>query len=134
MAANKVNETDYENNSVLIVDDDSSIRSYIRSVMNSLGVGKIIEASNGKDCLSHYQKSKTDIIFLDINMPDKNGVSVLKEILNVDENARVVMVSGDSTFDNVKTSIASGAKGFIAKPFTGKKFIDTMAKIVAKNE
>lgn len=113
----------------LIVDDDSQIRSYIRSVLMGQN-HEVVEASNGVDAITVFLRTKPDIIFLDINMPDKDGMSVLEEILQMSNSAHIVMVSGDSTFENVKKSMESGAKGFIAKPFTGQKFIDAVESVI----
>jgi len=122
------NEKTAENNPIttLIIDDDSHTRGYIRTFLNSLENMTIQEASLGNEGISMFKKHSPDIVFLDINMPDKNGVTVLKEILAFNEKAHIIMVSGDSTFDNVKISIDSGAKGFIAKPFSAQKFLDAI--------
>ena len=109
----------------LIIDDDSHTRGYIRSFLNSLEYITVQEASLGNDGIKMYRKHSPDIVFLDINMPDKDGVTVLQELLTINELAHIIMVSGDSTFDNVKISIDSGAKGFIAKPFFSHQYGNT---------
>jgi len=112
----------------LIVDDDSQIRSYIRSVLTA-EKHFTHEASSGPECIKLYTKHKPDIVFLDINMPGDDGIAVLEQLLAIEKTVYVVMVSGDSTFENVKKSIDNGAKGFIAKPFTGQKFIDAIVQL-----
>jgi YesN/AraC family two-component response regulator len=81
-----------------------------------------------------FIRYKPDIVFLDINLPDKDGLTILQELLDLGDHAYVIMVSGDSTFENVKESITLGAKGFIAKPFSGNKFLNAIDRMEKNNE
>jgi len=116
---------------VLIIDDDSQIRSYIRSTLALFGQLEIINAVNANEGITKFTKHNPDIVFLDINLPDKDGLTLLKEFLTKNSSANVIMVSGNSTIDNVKTAINSGAKGFVVKPFTMKKILDSVSNIVS---
>ncbi len=85
-------------------------------------------ASNARDGLNAYIKYAPDILFLDINLPGLSGLEILKEILSIDPNAFVVMLSGNGNKDNVMGAVTGGAKGFVGKPFTLDKLKDYISK------
>ena len=64
---------------ILVADDDADIREILRDTLNSLGA-KTITAANGQECLDCAETAAPDLILLDIEMPVKNGLDVLKEI------------------------------------------------------
>lgn len=107
-----------ENISVLVVDDVQVMRSLLISSLRSLNITHVQEAHNAQSALQIFAKGKIDIVFLDINMPDVNGLELIKQLRSLNPNVFIIMVSGESSLDNVKQSIALGAKGFIVKPYT----------------
>lgn len=107
---------------VLIVDDEPLVRSWIRTALANLGCQVRGDVADGTQAILRHAKLRPDITFLDINMPGKNGIDTLREILCTSPDAFVVMVSADSTLDNVQRAIKHGASGFIVKPFTINKF------------
>ncbi len=107
---------------VLIVDDEPLVRSWIRTALANLGCQVRGDVADGTQAILRHAKLRPDITFLDINMPGKNGIDTLREILRASPDAFVVMVSADSTLDNVQRAIKHGASGFIVKPFTVNKF------------
>ncbi|MBT4838411.1 MAG: response regulator [Methylococcales bacterium] len=110
--------------SILIADDVVEMRLLMASMLRELKLNDIIDVSDGEKVLRVYKTKKTDIVFLDINMPGKDGLQCLEEILKIRSDAYVVMVSGESSIDNVKKALSLGAKGFIVKPYNMKKVSD----------
>ncbi|MCG8313587.1 MAG: response regulator [Pseudomonadales bacterium] len=106
---------------VLVVDDVPDMRSLLRTTLYQLDVHDVAEASCGEKAVEQYFQEGYDMVFLDINLPDVSGLEVLKKILERNSRAHVVMVSGESSVDNVKTALTSGAKGFIVKPYSPSK-------------
>ncbi|NQZ08636.1 MAG: response regulator, partial [Algicola sp.] len=78
------------------------------------------------DTFAKIDQHKPDLIFLDIELPDINGIEVLKRIKSKDPKSFVIMVSGESTIENVKGSLTNGAAGFIVKPFSAIKVSDAL--------
>ena len=107
---------------VLIVDDELIIRSWIRTALHNLDCRVLEEVADGTQAVLRHAKLSPDITFLDINMPGKNGIDTLREILCNTPDAFIVMVSAHSTLDNVQRAIEHGASGFIVKPFSVNKF------------
>jgi len=71
-----------------------------------------------------YMTYQPDVVFLDINLPDKNGYEVLQWIMRNDPGANVVMFSSNDHMDNITDALDAGASGFIGKPFIKKQLLD----------
>lgn len=101
--------------SVLIVDDETHVRTFLRMLLKQMGATLFLEASNGKDGVSLYDQHRPDLVLLDINMPVKNGLDALDEILALDEDAVCVMMTAEATRDAVERAGDLGACQFIRK-------------------
>lgn len=119
-----------ENNSVLLVDDDSMMREALKLILRSEGYPIAGEASNGEDAIALCAKSNPAIVLLDINMPKMDGLQVLAAIRKAQPEVKVVMVSAEATMDRVKEAIEKGAMGFVVKPFNPAQVLDRMAGCV----
>jgi two-component system, chemotaxis family, chemotaxis protein CheY len=105
-----------QHNIILIADDDMFVRKMIKSGL--FGMAEFIETANGADVEMLYKKHQPDMVFLDIHLPNISGVELIDKIRGSDEAAYVVMLSADSSLDNVKNTTNSGAVGFLTKPFS----------------
>lgn len=112
---------------VLLADDIAAMRGILKKALRPYGLTNIEEASNGEDALEKYRRHGHDLVMLDINMPMKNGIEVLRAIKAVSPGSFVVLVSADSTADNLRTALACGVNGFIVKPYSTAK-IDGIIK------
>lgn len=106
---------------VLLADDIAAMRGILKKVLRPYGLTNIDEASNGQDALDRYKLHGHDLVMLDINMPIRNGIDVLRAIKAVNPRTFVVMVSADSTADNLRTALACGVNGFVVKPYSTAK-------------
>lgn len=113
-------------NVILVADDDMYMRLLIKK-----GVGPnftVCEVANGAEVFEACRKFAPDIVFLDIHMPGMEGTDALGKILSIDPKAFVVMVSADSSRENVEDTIRKGAKGFMTKPFSKEKLQEYLSK------
>ena len=101
--------------SVMIVDDLEEIRSMFGAIVKSLGANIVGEAENGEVALEVFRQHRPDLVLLDIQMPVKNGINTLKEILAEDSAANVVMLTSVSDTMVVDDCIIAGAKDYIRK-------------------
>ena len=122
-----------ESINVLVVDDVQVMRSLLISSLRSLNITNVQEAHNAQSALQIFAKGKIDIVFLDINMPDINGLELIKQLRSMNPSVFIIMVSGESSLDNVKQSIALGAKGFIVKPYTSGRIKAMIDKYKTEN-
>ncbi len=106
----------YKKPVILVADDDFFMRGQARIALQD--IAEIIEAEYGEQALELYKKYTPTIVLLDIHMPKQDGKQILKNILEYDANAYVIMVSADAQMSNIQETKFAGAKGFIAKPFT----------------
>jgi two-component system chemotaxis response regulator CheB len=104
---------------VLIVDDSAAIRGVLRKIVESsdslIAAGT---ASNGRLAVEQYRKVKPDIVIMDVEMPEMNGIDALKAIMDIDKTAKVLMCS-TLTSRNASTTIEAlriGAVDYIQKP------------------
>jgi len=114
---------------VMIVDDAAFMRIQIRNMLSKNGYDVVGEAENGLQALEHYKELKPDVVTMDITMPEMSGLDALKEIIKIDPNAKVVMVSAMGQEAMVRDAIISGAKGFIVKPFKEEGIIAAVKKL-----
>ena len=102
---------------ILVCDDSMLIRKKLKEVLKSCGCNNISEAANGQEAVDKYKESKPDLVFMDIIMPFKNGIEAVKEIIEFDSDAKVVMASSAGTKEHVKEAIKAGAFEFVQKPW-----------------
>ena len=105
-----------ENASILICDDSILARKSMSGILNSLGFSNIREVSNGQAAVDAVKDEPTDIVFLDIIMPVKDGISATKQIKEISPNTAVIICSSVGTQKHLREAIKAGAKDFIQKP------------------
>ncbi|MGN0483302.1 MAG: response regulator [Lachnospiraceae bacterium] len=105
-----------ENISILIGDDSILARKQLKDVLTSFGATHFLEGANGEEVIELYKANKPNLVFLDIVMPVKDGINAVREIINVNPDADIVMVSSVGTQDQLKAAINAGAHDFIQKP------------------
>lgn len=112
---------------ILICDDSVLARKQLKNFLASIGCDNIVEATNGADAVKMYKTENPDLVFLDIVMPEKNGIEATAEIIEYDPKAHIVMASSVGTQSNLKEALKLGAKDFIQKPLN----TDQVQKIIS---
>ena len=102
----------------------------LKNTLSQAGYTDLIEAEDGVKAVEAYTAEKPDLVFMDITMPNKDGLETLKEIKAMDPGATVVMCSAMGQETMVMDSIKSGAKDFIVKPFKPERVLSTVKKIL----
>ena len=115
-----------------IADDEAMIRYALKSIIKSLNMVCVGEATNGLEAVALYAKEKPDIMFLDINMPVKNGDEALKDICAKFPDANVVMLTSVAETETVKKCVQDGAINYILKTNPLDK-IKLMVEEIVKN-
>jgi two-component system, chemotaxis family, chemotaxis protein CheY len=116
---------------VLVVDDAAFMRKMVSDALAKGGHEVIGEAGNGTEAVSRFQELKPEVMTLDITMPEKDGLTALKEIIELDPGARVVMCSALGQESKVLESIKLGAKDFVVKPFQADRVNEAVGKALA---
>jgi nitrogen regulation protein NR(I) len=101
---------------VLIVDDDKSIRYSLKRMIE--GSYAILTAQNGEEALAHLRKNPPDLVVMDIKMPGRSGIDVLKEMKSIDPKSLVILMTAYGTTDTAIEAMKYGAFDYVLKPFS----------------
>jgi two-component system chemotaxis response regulator CheY len=120
-----------QNMKILTVDDFSTMRRIIKSMLRQLGYNNIVEAEDGVAALNLMQREKVDFVISDWNMPHMSGLDLLKAI-RADENLKSIpflLVTAEALKEYVVEAVQAGVNNYVVKPFTAetlKEKIDTI--------
>ena len=114
---------------VMIADDSDAIRLLLKKMV-SLGEHELVgEAEDGAEAVEKFNTVKPDVLLLDLSMPKKDGLTVLKEIKETHPDAKIIMLSGDDSKDMINKCLEAGAFSFFPKPFNFDQVIKTLEEI-----
>jgi len=114
---------------VMVVDDALFMRSMLKDIITRGGHEVVVEVENGDAAPVRYRELQPDLVTMDIVMPRKSGIEALQEIMAVDPQACVIMVSALGQDALVHEAVAAGAKDFIVKPFREDKVLATIRRV-----
>ena len=101
---------------ILICDDSILSRRQMKNMLASITNCNIIEAENGEVAVQKYKKNKIDIVFLDLVMPVKDGITTATELKEYDSDVYMIVVSSVGTQQSIKKALSAGVKDFVQKP------------------
>lgn len=110
---------------VLIIDDEPGILSSLADVLGDEG-HETLQAKNGVDGLALYREGRPDLVFLDIWLPDRDGLDVLHALREIDPAATVLMISGHGTVSTAVKAIKMGAFDYLEKPLSYKQVVEAV--------
>lgn len=113
---------------LLIVDDAMFMRMVIRDVAVEAGWEIAGEAANGEEAVALYQEVHPDLVTLDLVMPKMGGLETLRAILQINPNAKIVIVSALDQKETLVETIRAGAIDFIVKPFERERILGVLNK------
>lgn len=114
---------------ILIVDDSRTSRKILRGILEEAGHSIIGEASDGQEGVNKYKELKPDIVTLDITMPVMDGLTALKEIVQENPDAKVIMITAAGQQHKMIDAIKIGASEFVTKPFEKDEIVSVINKI-----
>lgn len=106
---------------ILLVDDSAMMRKIVQKNIKELGLDvQIVEAGDGNQGLEKFKAGGVDLVISDWNMPNMDGLTMVKEIRKLDPEKKVpvMMLTSEATAAKVKEAIAAGANNYLSKPFT----------------
>lgn len=122
--------SDKENFRILLVDDSITVRELMKRQLSDLGIKHLFEAKNGIEALTAYKTHKPNLVFLDINMPEMNGVETLSKILEIDKQANVIILSSLGTKEKINETLNIGAKNFLIKPIENENIERIISEMI----
>jgi two-component system, chemotaxis family, chemotaxis protein CheY len=119
-------------NTVLIVDDSSFMRKLIGRIFEREGFLVIGEAENGVICIEKFRELRPEFVTLDVTMSRMDGIQTLSELMGINPNAKVIMISALGQESIIKEAISIGARTFIVKPFKNGQVISAVNKMMMR--
>ncbi|HMS09667.1 MAG TPA: sigma-54 dependent transcriptional regulator [Pyrinomonadaceae bacterium] len=118
---------------VLVCDDEEIMRDVLETILSGAGY-KVDLARTGEEALELYPTQPFDIVLMDVSMPGMGGLTALEEMIKLDPEAVVLMVTAFATFDTAISAWEKGAEGVIRKPFQNEQILNLVAKGIRKRK
>ena len=117
---------------ILLIDDEKSIRNVLKDILQHEGY-RIEEAADGEQGLQKLAAQPFDLVLCDIKMPKMDGLEVLQQIMQLQPDVPVIMISGHGTIETAVDAVKKGAFDFIAKPPDLNRLLITIRNALDKN-
>lgn len=116
---------------ILVVDDSRSLRQVVGISLKGAGY-EVIEACDGLDALSKVTGQRIHLIISDVNMPNMDGITFLKEVKKLPDHkfTPVIMLTTESQEARKQEGRAAGAKAWVVKPFQPAQMLEAVSKLV----
>jgi DNA-binding response OmpR family regulator len=117
-----------------VVDDDEQVREMICSILTSCGYD-IAEATGGKVATRMYREQPFDVVITDLVMPDMEGIELIKELRGIDQNVKIIAMSGGfvgASQTYLKVAKLMGALHTLAKPFDMDELLNVVSAALAQ--
>lgn len=111
---------------VLIVDDSKISYMMLKKMLEKTNFKVCDQAKDSKEAVEKYQLHKPDIVTMDMNLPDGDGIETSRHILKLDPNAKIIMISAMKDVSLMIKGRAAGIRSFLQKPVDANEFIDTL--------
>lgn len=116
---------------VLLVDDEAHVRKFVGLIVRGLGAPTLIEATNGREAVEIYKREAPDLVLLDVNMPILDGLGTLREIMAIDPEAVIVMLTSLANRQTVEEALERGATNYIRKDTPRDKISKSLAETIS---
>jgi two-component system chemotaxis response regulator CheY len=119
---------------VLVVDDSGVMRKIIIRALYYCGVTEVVEAGDGVEAFAEFGKHAFDLVLTNWNMPNMNGLQLLKEIRATGSKTPVIMITTEAEERRVKEAIQAGVNDYLTKPFENdvlRQKIDKFIGVIA---
>jgi CheY-like chemotaxis protein len=116
---------------ILLVDDEAHIRKYVGLILKSICTPTIVEANNGLEAIELYPRENPDLVLLDVNMPQMDGIETLKRLKEVDADCLVVMLTSLANRQTIEQALEYGAVNYIRKDTPKDEIARALSEIIA---
>jgi two-component system chemotaxis response regulator CheY len=119
---------------ILLVDDSCTIRNIQKKILAAKGYTEIAEAGDGVQALAMYNAQRPDLMLVDWNMPNMDGLTLVKKIREIDKNVLLLMVTTEAEKSRVIDAVAAGVNNYLVKPFTAQSLEEKIEQTLAKRK
>jgi two-component system, chemotaxis family, chemotaxis protein CheY len=119
---------------IMLVEDSKTMRNIQRNVLASLGFDCIEEACDGQDALSKVDAFNPDLLLVDWDMPNMDGLTLVKTLRGRGKKTPIIMVATESEKSRVIEAIRAGVNNYVVKPFTPELLLARVQETIARNK
>jgi len=120
---------------IMCVDDAQFTRNILKKIINKTSFSKVVaEAGDGEEAIEKYKEIQPDLVTMDLVMPVKGGIETIEELLKIDEDALIIVVSALGQEALVLEAAKKGAKDFIQKPFKNEQVMEVLERTLLNNK
>jgi two-component system chemotaxis response regulator CheY len=114
---------------IMIADDSDAIRLVLKDILSIGNHDVVAEAEDGAEAVDFYKQYNPEIMLLDLAMPKKDGLEVVKEVIAFDSNAKIVLITASDDQKIINECLKSGASSYISKPFDFNSILKSITEI-----
>jgi len=115
---------------ILIADDSDAIRLVLKDIL-SIGEHEVVgEATDGAEAVDFYKQHNPQILLLDLAMPKKDGFTVVKEVIEYDSDAKIILITASDDQKVIQQCLEHGAASYISKPFDFNGVLESIKSLV----
>lgn len=115
----------------MICDDEEIMRDVLETILSGAGY-KVDLAKTGEEAIEAYENKTYDVVLMDVSMPGMGGLTALEQIMKMDDEAVILMITAYATFDTAISAWEKGAEGIIRKPFQNEQILALVARGIRK--
>jgi len=116
---------------IMLADDSDAIRQVLRDILSIGNHEVVVESVDGDDTIKKFSDIKPELLLLDLAMPKKDGLAVVKEITAIHPDAKIIIITATDNHGIIEECIDAGAKAHISKPFDFDNVLKVISEIVS---
>lgn len=117
---------------ILLVDDSRTIRNIQKKALASAGYTDVSEAADGVEALAAIQASRPDLVLVDWNMPNMDGITLIRKVRETDKELPMIMVTTEAEKTRVMEALKAGVNNYVVKPFTAETLQEKINQTLTK--
>jgi CheY-like chemotaxis protein len=116
---------------ILVIDDDSAFRTILRVMLETAGY-EVQDAADGKAGVARYRQERSDVVLMDILMPEQEGLQTIRELLHTDPQAKIIAMSagGEGPTGHLSIALRFGARRTLRKPFSRTELLAALTEVL----
>ncbi|MCH8148105.1 MAG: response regulator [Planctomycetes bacterium] len=117
---------------ILLIDDSKTIRSIQKNALKQIGYEDVAEAADGLEALAAFANERPDLLIVDWNMPNMDGITLVRKIREQDKTVPMIMCTTEAEKQRVMEAIKAGVNDYIVKPFTPDGLNEKISRVIGK--